>query len=122
MTRPIVTAPDAVELISRIEEFLAEDVAPEQANQKLRFRILVAANLLRIVRREMSLLDHWVKDVDGYLVPKSIEEYGGSLAELADDLRAGKLSIVDPEVYAVVREHVEGKVSVDAPALVSQRR
>lgn len=49
--------PSAVELIKAAQRHLAEEVAPALNEPRLRFRTLVAANVLAIVGRELSLAE-----------------------------------------------------------------
>jgi hypothetical protein len=46
--------PTAIELIAAVKHFLEQEVLPVQADQRLRFRTLVAANALSIVQRELN--------------------------------------------------------------------
>ena len=48
--------PTPDELADAIEEFLAGEILPTLADQRLRFRMLVALNALGIVRRELARL------------------------------------------------------------------
>jgi len=49
--------PDAIELIAAAIQFLNEEILPVIDDPRLRFRTLIAANVLKIVERELSLGD-----------------------------------------------------------------
>lgn len=50
----MVERPTNIELIITIRDFLQTELAPTLTDQRLRFRTLIAANLLAILEREMS--------------------------------------------------------------------
>jgi hypothetical protein len=49
--------PTDIELIEAVVQFLNEEVTPVIADARLRFRVLIAANVLKIVQRELALGD-----------------------------------------------------------------
>ncbi len=58
--------PTALELIAAVREFLQGEILPALRDQRLRFRALVAANVLSIVERELpqeaaQLRDEWAR-------------------------------------------------------------
>jgi hypothetical protein len=46
--------PDATELLSAVARFLLEDLQPQITDKAQRFRLLIAANLLSVVRTELT--------------------------------------------------------------------
>jgi hypothetical protein len=52
----VTERPTPDELAEAIEEFLTGEILPTLADQRLRFRMLVALNALGIVRRELTRL------------------------------------------------------------------
>jgi hypothetical protein len=54
--------PTATELLEAVQAHLAQDVVPSLGEPGLRFRTLVAANVLGIVNRELALGDAQVRD------------------------------------------------------------
>jgi hypothetical protein len=111
----VVDPPAAVELLRLVVEFLEQEVVPAQADARLRYRVRVAANLLRIARREAEQISDLVVDRDGYAIPREMIEDAGSLRQLADDLRCGRRSLTDPATYALVMQHVAAKLEIAAP-------
>jgi hypothetical protein len=49
--------PTDIELIEAVAQFLGDEVIPATTDPRLRFRLLIAANVLKIVRRELALGD-----------------------------------------------------------------
>ena len=47
--------PDARSLVSSVQQFLESEVLPVTTDQRLRFRVRIAANVLAIVERELEL-------------------------------------------------------------------
>jgi hypothetical protein len=111
----VLEPPSARALLERVVDFLDHEVYPAQTNAKLRLRVRVASNVIRLVGRELDGTADLVVDEDGYAVPAAVVDRYGSLTKLAQSLRAGDLDLVDPAAYAVVREHVEAKVRIAAP-------
>jgi|GEM_PF-65254 len=85
--------PTAPELIAAVREFLQNEMLPAIGDQRLRFRTLVASNVLSIVERELAheevlLRDEWARLValdDTAAAPAQLPT---GLAELRDDVRA----------------------------------
>jgi hypothetical protein len=55
-------SPTATELLEAVQAHLTQDVVPSLGEPGLRFRTLVAANVLGIVNRELALADGQVGD------------------------------------------------------------
>jgi Domain of unknown function (DUF6285) len=119
--RPTIDPPPALELLALVAEFLGKDVAPAQADPKLRFRVLVAANLLRVASRELEGLDGFVVDRDGYAVPAELVAEAGSLRSFAEDLAAGRRSLTDPQTHRLATRYVEAKLRVAVPEALTSR-
>lgn len=45
--------PDVAELLEAVREFLANEVAPAMSDQRLKFRALIAANVLSVAERQV---------------------------------------------------------------------
>ena len=120
VTRATVDPPEAAELLRLVEEFLEKDLMPAQRDAKQRFRVRVAANLLRIARREAESLPGLETDRNGFAVPRGLIAVAGSLRELAEDLYHGRRSLIDPAVYALVTRHVEAKLRIAAPESLAE--
>ena len=90
--------PDALELIEAVTEFLAEEVLPNAADHRQKFRTLVALNALGIAYRELQ--------------SGEIELTEAELAELAQRIRAG-----DPpeDALPLLKEHVAAKLRISNP-------
>ncbi|MFL5959325.1 MAG: DUF6285 domain-containing protein [Gaiellaceae bacterium] len=89
--------PTAEELAEAIEEFLAGEILPTLADQRLRFRMLVALNALGIIRREVARLP---------------PEDDAEQRELAARIRAGD---VPPGTLARVKTEVEEQLRIASP-------
>jgi uncharacterized protein DUF6285 len=114
-----IDPPRAAELLLLVAEFLSSELAPAQSNSKLRYRTLVAANLLRIASREWEGLDALQEDRDGNAVSPQLIEAVESLRLFADELSAGRRSLTEPETFALVYQHVENKLRIAAPEMLS---
>jgi Domain of unknown function (DUF6285) len=119
-TRATIDPPPALELLALVAEFLALELAPAQSDSKLRYRTLVAANLLRIARRELESLGALEVDRDGSAVPPDMIAKAGSLRTLFDELAGGRRSLTDPDTFALVAQYVESKLEVAAPEALSE--
>ena len=103
-------APSAVELLDAVGEFLLSDVVAG-TDGRLRFHARVAANVVAMVGRQISL------------GPQQESEYAASLDhlgirstfELADAIRAGALLDRADEVGAAVSASVAAKLAVAHP-------
>ena len=89
--------PTAQELVEAVTEFLGGEVLPTLADQRSRFRMLVALNALSIVYRELEALP--------------VEDDAGQ-RELARRIRAGA---VESGTLARVKADVEARLRVDSP-------
>ncbi len=83
--------PDARELVQAVAEFLEREIIPTVADPRLRFRTLVAANVLAIVSRELAAGDvstrqEWLRLVE--LLGKGSVEPPQGVQELRDAVRA----------------------------------
>jgi hypothetical protein len=113
--------PAALEILPLVAEFLLRELAPAQADAKLRYRTLVAANLLRIAGRELGTLAEFEVDADGRAVPPGLIDAAGSLRAFTDDLSTGRRRLTDPETFALAIQYVEGKLRIADPEALSVR-
>ena len=51
----MIAAPDAATLLEAVRELLTNEIQPTIADRGLRFKLLIAANLLHIVERELQM-------------------------------------------------------------------
>ena len=91
--------PTAAELVEATREFLEREVLPAAADERLRFRTLVAINALGIAQRELE---------SGEEDELSDEQ----LAELARRIRAGD---VPDDAVALLKRHVAAKLRIANP-------
>lgn len=110
-----IDPPRADELLKLVAEFLSGELVPAQADEKLRYRMLVAANLLQTIRRELVALDELAIDADGYAVPRELIEAAGSLRSFASDLEEGRRSLTDRATFDLAMRHVVAKLAVADP-------
>jgi hypothetical protein len=115
MTQPTIDPPSAAELLLLVADFLAEELAPVQTDGKLRYRTLIAANLLRIARRELDVIDELQVDADGRAAPAELIARAGSVRELAEALGAGHSSLTDANTFALASGYVEAKLKIAIP-------
>jgi len=98
--------PTAGELIEATREYLEAEILPALADQRLRFRTLVAINALGIAQRELESTEEEVL---------SLEE----AAELARRIRAGEI----PEgALELLERHVAQKLRVASPQYLERYR
>jgi hypothetical protein len=90
--------PDAGELLEAVLEFLATEVLPNAADQRQKFRTLVAMNALGIARRELESSEETLSAAE--------------LRELAARIRAGD---VPDDALPLLKEHVAAKLRVANP-------
>jgi hypothetical protein len=95
--------PTAQELAEAIEGFLAGEILPTLADQRLRFRLLVALNALGIVQRELAKLPPPADDTEQ--------------RELAARIRAGD---VPAGTLARVKADVEGRLRIASPGYLDR--
>ena len=110
-----IDPPPAPQLLSLVAEFLTKELMPAQSDEKLRYRTLVAANLLQTARREIEALGDLATDADGYALPRELIEAAGSLRAFAADLDEGRRSITDRAMFELAMRHVEAKLAVADP-------
>jgi hypothetical protein len=116
-----IDPPTASELLLLVAEFLDKELAPAQTDPKFRFRTRVAANLLRIARRELDARERFEVDADGYSVPAELLAQAGSLRALAAELNDGRRNLTDPDTFALLCRYVEAKLAVAAPELLAEQ-
>lgn len=125
--------PTHVELLDAVRAFLAADLAPAVTDRGLRFRVLIAANLLDVVTAELGAADgHFEAEVErlGALMPDVVDDqvlerstaagrrqilevYERALVER---IRAGSGDpSEDPALWAHVRQTLVEKLSVVNP-------
>ena len=92
--------PTALELIEAVSEFLSTEALPAAADQRLKFRTLVALNALAIATRELQASNN--------LLLGPVEA-----RELARRIRAGD---VPEDALATLKEHVAAKLRVSNPS------
>ena len=96
--------PTAAELVEATREYLEAEILPALADQRLRFRTLVAINALRIAQRELESTEEAV------LSPEEA-------AELARRIRAGEI----PEgALELLERHVAQKLRVASPQYLAR--
>jgi hypothetical protein len=105
---PVHGRPTAAELIAAVAEFLETDVRESTAGQ-VNFHARVAANVLRIVEREL-LVDS-ADDVADALAGLGFDDE----AQLAAAIRAGALDGQGEQVRSVLRALVSHRLSVAHP-------
>jgi hypothetical protein len=110
--------PTAAELVEAVREFLERDVVGhEELPPRVAFHARVAANVLGIVERELTI----GPELDAAEVTRLRELLGhdGALddltVELGHAIRSGSLDHRRGEVVAVVRESVRAKLLVTNP-------
>lgn len=104
--------PTAAELVAAVADFLDDDVRAACTGQ-VGFHARVAANVLRIVERE--LLD----DTAGQVVDPLGELGFTDEGALAAAIRAGQLDDRGEEVMAALRVLVRHRLSIDHPGYAS---
>ena len=105
--------PTAAELIAAVAEFLETDVRDSTTGQ-VNFHARVAANVLRIVEREL-LVDS-ADDVNDALAAIGFDDE----AQLAAAIRAGVLDDRSQQVQAALRALVGHRLSVAHPGYESE--
>lgn len=103
-------APDAVELLDAVGEFLERDVMPATSG-RVQFHARVAARVVSMVARELALGPALTEDHRARLDGLGMADD----AELAAAIRAGALDDRRDEVLAVVRAAVDDKLRVANP-------
>lgn len=123
------------ELIDAVAQFLNEEIAPVIIDSRLRFRLLIAANVLRIVQRELAageapLVAEWQQLVallrrPEQAPPATLSELRASLQQLNQELcahiRAGEADSVEYEaIFAHVYSTVIEKLRVTNPRYLQE--
>lgn len=114
----LVEPPAAGDILSLVATFLQQEIVARIDDDKLRFRVQVAANLLQISRREIDAAAALPIDPDGYAVTDELLSECGSLRAMTDSLLSGKREITDPRTYALLRQLVDAKLRIAAPNLL----
>lgn len=105
---PLHGRPTAAELVAAVAEFLETDVR-ESTTGQVNFHARVAANVLRIVERE--LLGDSAADVAKALAALGFDDE----AQLAAAIRAGALDDRPEQLQSVLRAVVRHRLSVAHP-------
>jgi hypothetical protein len=100
--------PTAAELVAAVADFLDNDVRSSTEGQ-VNFHARVAANVLRIVERELA--DDSAAEVTGWLAELGFTDE----AQLAAAIRAGKLDDRADEVLPTLRALVRHRLAVAHP-------
>ncbi|HXQ60210.1 MAG TPA: phosphotransferase family protein [Acidimicrobiales bacterium] len=103
-------APSAIELLDAVGEFLTGDVMAGTEG-RLRFHARVAANVVAMVGRELTLGPRQVSDHAERLARLGVADE----AELAAAIRTGRLDARATEVFGVVGATVADKLAVAHP-------
>jgi hypothetical protein len=77
--------PDARELVEAVASFLEREIIPTLSDPRLRFRALVAANVLAIVSRELASGDAMLRE-EWRRLAKLLSKTGSEPPERADEL------------------------------------
>lgn len=105
---PLHGRPTAAELVAAVAEFLETDVRGSSTGQ-VNFHARVAANVLRIVERE--LLADSAGDIAEALADAGFDDE----AQLAAAIRAGNVDVGSGQVQAALRALVRHRLSVAHP-------
>jgi hypothetical protein len=98
--------PNASELVEAAREFLEQEVLPTLADQRLRFRALVAINALGIAQRELDSKEPEVLSTE-------------QAAELARRIRGGDVPEGAP---AQLEQEVAAKLRIASPRYLDRYR
>ena len=112
--------PSATGLAEAVREFLESEVLPVAKDARLRFRILVAANALSILQRDLELGDDLLREEISVLAPLVGPPPPGSPREqalalsrdLARRIRRGE---VPPGALPALRRIAELKLRIASP-------
>jgi hypothetical protein len=107
-TSPLHGRPTAAELVAAVAEFLETDVR-ESTTGPVNFHARVAANVLRIVEREM--LDESASEVTKALAEAGFDDE----AQLAAAVRAGNLDEDSDQLKSALRALVRHRLAVAHP-------
>ena len=127
--------PTADELLEAVQEYLRDEVASEAPTHRARFRALIAANVLAIVRRELARRDDpqeefaAIADVLGESAPvgatgDGVDSVWRANRRLAEHIRRGDADegVHAGAVRALARYLVERKLAISNPALLARYR
>ena len=109
-------APSATELVEAVRELLEGELL-EALDGRLRFHVRVAANVLRIVERELALGPE-LEERERARAAALLSRDGTArelAAALARGLRDASIDARDPEVLAHVRATVREKLEIAHP-------
>ena len=133
--------PAATELLAAVRQFLQEEIAPALGDPRLRFRTLIAANVVGIVERELTgeedrLRAEWARlgallgdeghGADGAQPPATLDELRAAVdagkRELCARIRAGEADRGPwrRDVLAYARWSVEEKLRVSNPRYLAR--
>jgi hypothetical protein len=115
----LVEPPTASDILALVATFLQEEIVARIDDDKVRFRVQVAANLLQVSRREIDSAATLPIDRDGYAVTDALLDECESLRAMTDSLLSGKREITEPRTYALLRQLVDAKLRIAAPQLLS---
>lgn len=114
----VIEPPAASDILALVAAFLQEEIVARIDDDKVRFRVQVAANLLQISRREIDSAGTLPVDRDGYAVTDELLRDCESLRAMTESLLSGKRDITEPQTYALLRRLVDAKLRVAAPKLL----
>jgi hypothetical protein len=115
--------PSAVELIDAVAEFITRDVAPTLSG-RLAFHARVAANVLAIVRRELTLGPD-ADRADAARLAALLGQDGDAAAlteELCRRIAAGEIAADDPALIGHLWATTLATLAVDQPGYATYRR
>lgn len=107
--------PTIAQLVEAVREFVERDVM-SATEGRVRFHARVAANVLSMVERELSVGEGQSREHADGLVKLGL----ASEKELADAIRSGRLEERMDDVIAFVRATVEAKLRVANPSYLDQ--
>lgn len=102
--------PTAAELADAAAEFLREELLPTLDGRQ-RFHVLVTANVLGIIQRELTLGPGHASDHAHRLADLGVRDD----AELAAQIRAGRFNDRLPQLFESLRASVRDKLEVANP-------
>lgn len=118
----VVEPPVAGELIALVARFMSEEIVALIHDDKVRFRVQVAANLLQICQRELDNVSDLRSDADGYAVTEELIREAGSLRSLTDSLLRGDRDILEQRTFDLLRRYVNAKLRIAAPKILQPEK